>query len=112
MLSEKGRFSVREKPASSLELEAESDDEGKVVAEATLVAVAIIGTEGLDSSVLFVFFQKEGGIVNKGLGDGITEGWIDKNMVDALPLAFVAVGATGTMTALGITGNVTQAVGT
>ena len=50
LLSEKGRFSVREKPASSLELEAESDNEGQVVAEATLVAVAIIGTEGLDSS--------------------------------------------------------------
>ena len=48
-----------------------------MVAEATLVAVAIIGTEGLDSSVLFVFFQEEGSIVDVGLGNGITEGRTD-----------------------------------
>ena len=69
LLSEKGRFSVREKPASSLELEAEADDEGQVIAEAALVAVAIIGTEGFDTTVLFVFFEKEGCIINEGLCD-------------------------------------------
>ena len=69
LLSEKGRFSVREKPASSLELEAEADDEGQVVAEAALVAVAIIGAEGFDAAVLFVLFKKEGGIIDVSLRD-------------------------------------------
>ena len=54
-----------------------------MVAEAALITVAIIGTEGFDASVLFVFFQEEGGVVDVGLGNGITEGWADKNMVDA-----------------------------
>ena len=85
MLSEKGRFAVREKPASSLELEAEADNERQVVAETALVAIAVIGTEGFDASVLFVFFKEEGGIVNVGLGNGITEGRTNKDMIDALP---------------------------
>ena len=49
--------------------EGEADDEGEVVAEATLVAVAIIGTKGLDASVLFIFFKEEGGIVDVSLRD-------------------------------------------
>jgi hypothetical protein len=52
-----------------LELEAEADDEGKVVAKAALVAITIIGTEGLEAAILLVFFKKEGGVVNEGLCD-------------------------------------------
>jgi hypothetical protein len=40
-----------------------------VVAKAALVAVAIISTEGLDSSIFFVFFQEERGIVDVSLRD-------------------------------------------
>ena len=58
-------------------LKAKADDKGKVVAEASMVTVAIIGTEGLDSSILFVFFKEEGSIVDVGLGNGITEGRTD-----------------------------------
>lgn len=38
-----------------------------MVTEAALVAVAIISAEGFDTSVLFVFFNEEGGIVDVGL---------------------------------------------
>ena len=56
-----------------------------MVAEATLVAITIISTEGLDSSVLFVFFKEEGSVVDEGLGNRITENRTDQNVVDALP---------------------------
>ena len=68
-----------------------------MVAEAALVAVAIIGAEGFDASVLFVFFKEEGGIVDVGLCDGIAQIRTNEDMVDALPTAFVAVGALGAM---------------
>ena len=38
-----------------------------MVAEATLITHTIISTEGLDSSVLFVFFEEEGSIVDVDL---------------------------------------------
>lgn len=66
-------------------LQAKADNERQVVTEASLITVAIIGAEGLDASVLFVFFKEEGGIVNVGLGNGITEGRTNKDMIDALP---------------------------
>ena len=68
-----------------------------MVAEAALIAVAIIGTEGLDASVLFVFFKKEGGIVDIGAINGRAKRTTDQYVVDALPTAFVAIGALGAM---------------
>ena len=68
-----------------------------MVAKTTLVAVAIIGAEGFDASVLFVFFKEEGGIVDVGLCDGIAQIRTNEDMVDALPTAFVAIGALGAM---------------
>jgi hypothetical protein len=50
-------------------LRAETDDEGQVVAEATLITHTIIGAEGLDAAVLFVFFKEEGSIVDVSLRD-------------------------------------------
>ena len=38
-----------------------------MVAEAALVAVAIIGAEGFDASVLFVFLKQEGSVMDVGL---------------------------------------------
>ena len=89
-------------------LETEADDEREMIAEAALVAVAIISTEGLEATVLFVFFQKEGGIVDVGLCDGIAQIRTNEDMVDALPTAFVAVGATSTMSTYGIASNIMQ----
>ena len=45
----------------------EADNQGKMVAEATLVVQAVEGAEGFHSSVFLVFLQQEGGIVNGGL---------------------------------------------
>ena len=81
-----------------------------MVAETSLIAITVIGTEGLDSSVLFVFFEEEGGIVDEGLGNGITENRTNQHVVDALPNAIIAIGALSTMTALGIACNVIQAI--
>ena len=92
MLSEKGRFSIKEKPASSLELETEADDEREMVAEATLIAVAIIGTERLDSSVLFVFFKEEGSVVDIGAIDSSAQSAVNQHMIDALPNAVEIMG--------------------
>ena len=74
-----------------------ADDEGEVVAEAALIEVAIISTEGLEATVLFVFFKEEGSIVDVGLCDGIVQIRTNEDMVDALPTAFVAIGALGAM---------------
>ena len=68
-----------------------------MVAEAALVAVAIIGPEGLDAAVLFIFFKKEGGIVDIDRVDSMAQGGADQHMVDAFPAAFVAIGAFSTM---------------
>ena len=38
-----------------------------MVAEAALVAVAIIGREGLDAYVLFVVLKQEGSVMDVGL---------------------------------------------
>lgn len=45
----------------------ETDHQGEMVAEATLVVQAVEGAEGFHSSVFLVFLQQEGGIVNGGL---------------------------------------------
>jgi hypothetical protein len=45
----------------------ETDHQGKMVAESTLVVQAVEGAEGFHSSVFLVFLQQEGGIVNGGL---------------------------------------------
>ena len=63
-----------------------------MVAEAALVAVAVIGTEWLDASVLFVFLKQEGGVMDVGLRDGIAQHGAYQHVVDALPTSFVAVG--------------------
>ena len=68
-----------------------------MVTEAALVAVAIIGAEGFDASVLFVFFKKEGGIVDISAINGRAKRTTDQYVVDALPTAFVAIGALGAM---------------
>ena len=91
-------------------LETKADDEREMVAEATLIAVAIIGTEGLYATVLFVFFKEEGGVVDVDSIDRIAQSGTNKDMVDALPLAFVAIGTLSPMIALSIAGNVMQAV--
>ena len=74
-----------------------ADDEGQVVAKAALVAVAIISAEGLEATVLFVFFKEEGGIVDIGAINGRAKRTTDQYVVDALPTAFVAIGALGAM---------------
>ena len=64
-----------------------------MVAEAVLITITIIGTEGFDSSVFFVFLQQERGIVDK---DGVRfccqEG-AGQNVVNALPATLIAIGA-------------------
>ena len=81
-----------------------------MVAETALVAVAIEGTERLDTAVPFVFFHKEGGIVDEDLPDAVAQQRADEHMVDALLAAVVAVGAGSTMQASGSGGNIVQAV--
>ena len=77
-----------------------------MVAEATLVAVAIIGAEGLDTSVFFVLFKEEWGIIHESLCYLVAQSTTDQHVVDALPAAFVAVGTFGAMSSYGIDGNV------
>ena len=79
----------------------EADDQREVVAEAALVVISVEGTEGLDSSVFFVVFQQEGGVVDEDLKDAVGEGLADQHMVDALPLARIAVGTLSAMRATG-----------
>ena len=81
-----------------------------MVAEATLIAIAIIGTEGLDAAVLFVFFKEEGGIVDVGLCDGIAQIRTNEDMVDTLPTAFVAIGALGAMLSSRLLRDIMEAV--
>ena len=98
----------RQQPFSNQELKAKADDEGEVVAEATLIAVTIIGTEGLDTSVFIVFFKEEGGIVDEGVRNRVAQSSTYEYVVDALPLAFVAIGALGAMGTHSMTGDVMQ----
>ena len=64
-----------------------------MVAEAALIAVADISTEGTDASVFFVLFQQEGGVVDVSLPDGREQRLADQHMVDGLPAALIAIGA-------------------
>ena len=68
-----------------------------MVTETTLVAVAVEGAEGFDSSVLFVLFQQEWGIVDGGGINTVEHGGADEDVVDALPEALIAVGGLGTV---------------
>ena len=79
---------MKEKSSSDIQ----ADDEGKVVAEATLVAVAIIGTEGLDTPILFVFFKEEGSVVDIGAIDSSAQSAVNQHMIDALPNAVEIMG--------------------
>ena len=79
-----------------------------MVAEATLIAIAIEGAEGFDSSVFVVFFQEERGIVDVGLGNAMEQRGTDQDVVDALPLALIAIGALSTMSTLSLSCDVMQ----
>ena len=81
-----------------------------MVAEATLIAETIKGTERFYSPVFLVFLKQERGIVDIGLCDGITQHRTYQHMVDALPTAFVTVGSLSAMSALGLTGHVMEPV--
>ena len=81
----------------SLSLEVQANYQRQVVAEAALIAVAINSTERFDTTVIFVFLKKEGGIVDIDRVDSMAQGGADQHMVDAFPAAFVAIGAFSTM---------------
>ena len=81
-----------------------------MVAEATLIAQAIKGAKGFDSTIFLVFLKKEGSVVDIGLCDGIAQGTRNQHMVNAAPLTFVTVGTHCTMSALGLVGYVMESI--
>ena len=51
-----------------------------MVAETSLIAIAIEGAEGFLASEFFIFFQEERGIVDVGLGNTMEQRGTDHHM--------------------------------
>ena len=82
-----------------------------MVTEASLIAVAIEGSERFAASVSLVLFQQEGSVLDESPANGIDQRATHENMVNALPLTLVAISSLGlTITALGGSGNILQTV--
>ena len=82
-----------------------------MVAETTLITIAIEGAEGFLAPELFIFFQEERGIVDVGLGNTMEQRGADQDVVDALPPALIAIGALSAMSALRLSCDVMQSGG-
>ncbi len=90
--------------------EREADDEGEVIAEAGLVAVAVEGAERLHAPHLLVGFEQEGGIVNGRRGDAGMERGRYEHMVDLFPASLVSVVGRRTVEAHGLRRGTLQAL--
>lgn len=68
----------------------------------------MISTEGFDSSVFFILFQQEGGVIDIYPLDTVKQQATDKDMVDTPPLALIAISCLCPMRTCSITGNIPE----
>ena len=81
-----------------------------MVAEASLIAVAVIGTEGFHAAIMPIVLQQEGGVIDKRPLDSIEQCCADQHVVDALPAPLITIGTLGTVGAASIPGDIMQAL--
>ena len=84
------------------------DDKGEVIAVAWLIAHAVVSTARAIATVELFIFKEELGGMDEGSVHLIIYIRAGKDMIDALPLALITIGATDTVLSLRLLSKITE----